>query len=123
MADPLFDEALPQSLYGIMPGNRVGQLRKKTAHGNPDTFRAEFDVDARKVTVTRAVRSLPMLQMSTPTAAFDIWTDGTRDYWSPPANEDTYVDEDGTLYTILDVEETILGTLYNCVCGKKWAQT
>lgn len=106
-----------------MPGNRVGQLRKKTSHGNPDGFGTAFDVDARKVTVARSTRSLPFLQTGVPVAGFDIWTDGTRTTWEAPTNEDEYTDEDGTKYTVLDVEETILGTLYNCICTKKWAQT
>lgn len=117
----MFGASLPQSIYPLVPDYGPVSLRKKTAHGDPDTFATAVTVQARvrsanvnEVISSRIQTTEPLYMIS----VFDIGEDG----FAAPEAEDEITDAAGVLYRVRHVDVKVLATLHKCVCSKKRVQ-
>lgn len=116
----MFPAALPQSLYGLLPGVLSGSLNDKTGQGSPDTYSATRPVRYRKLEPTRDEQLRGQFIITDIVSAFQIINDGTDAGFLPPQAEGRFTDSAGERWLIRMVSDRIMNTLHRIVCTKNW---
>ena len=119
----MFGADLPRAFYPMTPGYDDFSLRKKTAFGgSADTYATAVSVKGRKVSADIADVIKSNLQLEEPVFAISIYDMGESTFVAPEA-EDEITDPDGIKYRVRHVGNTVLDTLYKCLCTRKRVQS
>lgn len=123
----LFDASLPQSLYPTLPHVFTVTLRNKTSAGGntaagnvADGYGSALPVSARRRPCTQDELVRANLLGADKTISFSILKTGTEAAWEDPQPEARITDHLGVNWTVKTVKDTVMSTLFACVCVQGW---
>lgn len=118
----MFGASLPQAFYPMVPGYDDFSLRKKTAFGgSADTYADAVTVKGRKRSADIADVIRSNIQTEEPVFDITVYDMGESTFVAPEA-EDEITDPDGIKYRVRHIGNTVLDTLYKCLCTRKRVQ-
>jgi hypothetical protein len=124
----IFDKSLPQAFYPALPNVFAMTMRLKIAQGTNSTDTGPT-ADGYSPVKTVNVRRRPPTQDELVRANLlgadrivmhCVLNDGTDVNFVAPQIETRITDEVGVQWTVKQIKETILETVYDCTCVQGW---